>query len=218
MARLPVAGPIVIPNGIEVALHWSHPSGTFRNVFHGTNSAAGPVNPGLASTLFSAIKANAATTTFFVHLHTTVQFVGVSIKDLRAPNNPELPSTGTALAGTGPDDPVAISNALVVTLRTAFAGKGFRGRVYLAGFTIVAQDSMKVWDTGVGTDAVAFVEGIRTVLGTNNIPMAVGQRALQAGSDVHGNPMPARAAAVIPVISTDIANPRIDTQRRRLGR
>jgi hypothetical protein len=140
------------------------------------------------------------------------------VKDLRAANNPEYLSSSGPAAGTAVGAAASINTALVATLRTAQAGRGFRGRVYLAGLTNASLASSRQWDGPTGTDAVAFVEGLRTVMNTNSIPMVVAQRALQAGTDVNGNPLPARLADTVPVVLVDIANPRVDTQRRRLGR
>jgi hypothetical protein len=218
MPRLPVPGPIVIPSCIEVKLHWSDTFGLFSNVLHGNLTAVGPINPALAETLFSALKANVATVTWLGDLATTISFTGVSVKDIRAANNPEFPSSSLAAPGTAVGPAVAINSALVVTLRSAQAGRAFRGRVYLAGLTATALASARQWTTGAGANAVAFVEGIQAVLTANSIPLVIAQRALQAGTDASGNPLPARLAAVVPVVSVDIANPRVDTQRKRLGR
>jgi hypothetical protein len=218
MARLPVAGPVVIPNCIEVLLSWTSSNRTFHNALHGNLTAVGPINPGMAETLFSAIKANAATTTWLGHLGTGVRFAGCAVKDLRAPNNPMYFSTGTVVPGTAVGVELPLSSSLVVTLRTAQSGQGFRGRVYLAGMTDAALASPLAFLDTVGTDAVAFIEGVDSAMGTQNIPMVVAQRALQAGTHHDGSPWAARDAGVLDVIAKDIANPRIDSQRKRLGR
>jgi len=68
------------------------------------------------------------------------------------------------------------------------------------------------------TAAVAFVDGIRSVMDTNTVPMGIAQRALNSGTHHDGSPWEARAASVIDVIASTIANPRVDSQRRRTGR
>jgi hypothetical protein len=218
MARLPVVGPKTIPNCIEVVLSWTSTNRTFHNVLHGNLTAVGPINPGMAETLFSAFKANAATTTWLTHVDANARFAGVAVKDLRAPNNPSYFSTGLVAPGTAAGVPLPLSTSLVATLRTAQSGQGFRGRVYLAGLTDAALASAVVFGDQVGTDAVAFLNGINSVMGTNNIPLVVAQSALQAGTHHDGSPWEARPAGVLPVTAIDIANPRIDSQRKRLGR
>lgn len=218
MVRIPVGGPLVIRDCIEVKLHWSDSLGTFANVLHGNLTAVGPINPALAETLFSAFKAHAATVAWLADLATTVSFTGVSIKDLRAAHNPEFPSGGGPAFGTAVGPATSIGSALVVTLRTAQSGREFRGRVYLAGLTQAALASARQWDGLVGSRATAFIEGIRSVMSTNSIPMVIAHRALNAEEPVVPGSDPARLDGVVPVVSVDIANPRVDTMRRRLGR
>jgi hypothetical protein len=218
MGRLPVAGPIQIPNCIEVRLIWNTTEGKFSNVLHGNLTAAGPINPGLAQTLADAIRAAASTTAWLTHLVTDTSFYQVGIKDLRAPNNPEYLSTATASLGTGVGDPLAYGSALVVTLRTGQSGQGFRGRVYLGGLVAASLLNPKRFTDAVGAAGKNFVDGVNSIMATNQIPLVVAQRALQAGTHLDGSPWEARPAGVLPVTSTDIANPRVDSQRRRLGR
>lgn len=218
MPRVPVPGPIVIPNCIEVKLHWSDSLGLFSNVLHGNLTAVGPINPALAETLFSAFKANTGTVVWLADLAATMSFTGVSVKDLRAANNPEFPSSGASAPGAAVGAAASVNNALVVTLRSAQAGRGFRGRVYLGGLTQASLASARQWSGAAGANAVGFIEGVRSVLSANSIPMVIAQKALQAGTDVAGNPLPARLAGIVPVVSVDIANPRVDSMRRRLGR
>jgi hypothetical protein len=218
MPRFPVAGPVVIPSGIEVKLEWVNGSRSFRNVLHGTYAGTRPVPPTLAETVFSAIKASASTTAWLAHLPAEVEFVGVSLKDLNTQHQVDNPSTSGAALGTAAGLASPLNTALVVTLTTAQSGAGFRGRVYLAGMVNEDQQSSTLWSAAVGAAAVAFIQGVQAVMLANGMPMAVGQHALNAGTHHDGSPWEARPAAVVPVTGISIRNPRIDTQRRRLGR
>jgi hypothetical protein len=218
MSRKPVAGPIVIPNGTLVVVTYANLERVWHNTFHAINQAAGPLNPAIAETIFSGIKAQAGTTGWLAHMAAGADITGVHMKDLRAANNPILFSTSASVAGTAPDAAISLATAFVVTLLTASSGRAFRGRAYLAGLTIGALANSTHAAVAVGPAAIAYVQGIQTVLSTNNLQLGIAQRALQAGTDIHDNPLPARPAAMVPVTGFANTNNRIDSQRRRLGR
>jgi len=218
MARPPVSGPVVIPNCLEMKLHWTLGGARCSNVLHGMNSFPAPLDPTLAEQLFAAMKANTSTTAFLGICTPGLAFTGVSVKDLRTANQADLPSTGGAALGTSADPPLASNAALVVTLRTAQSGQGFRGRIYLLGLVASTLDDANTFSDATNGIATAFVEGIRQVMSTNTMPMGVAQRALGAGTHHDGSPWAARPADIIPVVSVDVANTRVDSQRRRLGR
>lgn len=218
MARPPVAGAVVIPDCLECKLHWLIGGVRCSNVLHGTNSFPAPLDPTLPEQLFSAIKAATSTTAWLALLSPTVSFTGVSVKDLRTANQSELLSTGGAALGTGTGDPLSAGTALVVTHRTQQSGQGYRGRSYLAGMVASTLTDPNSFSAAANSAALAFLEGVRQVMASNTMPMVVAQRALAAGTHHDGSPWSARPADVVPVIALDIANPRVDTQRRRLGR
>jgi hypothetical protein len=74
------------------------------------------------------------------------------------------------------------------------------------------------WANAAGVAGVAMLNGLNSVMQANGFPMVVAQEHLLAGTDKHGNPLADRPAGVVPITGFDVANPRIDTQRRRLGR
>ena len=106
------------------------------NVLHAQVTAAGPLNPSVGETIFSAIKANAATTTWLTQLPVNTSFTGVDVRDMRASNFPLLPSSSAAAPGTSAQNAISPQTAIVITLRTASAGRAFRGRVFLGGLAI----------------------------------------------------------------------------------
>ena len=220
--RPPVPGPVVIPNCAEVKLLWSQGQLTLSNVFHGNLTVAGPLNPAMAESIFSAIKANAATTTWFARLHTSITFIGVHVKDLRTANQPTITSTGASLAGTGTGTQLPQDSALVVTLRTAFSGKGFVGRAYLPGLdSLQLADSRHFISTTVfDNSATGFCNAVNSAMTAQGIPWVIGQRALQANTTPGAPPALAqpRPANTIPITAAVIVDHRIDSQRKRLGR
>lgn len=218
MSRTVVPGPVVIPGCIEVSLLFSSSGRNFKNVLHGNLAAAGPINPSLPETLFTGFKTQLTSSGFGAQLSSGTSFTGVTVKDLRAPNNPVYLSTGAAVPGTGAATQLPINDAFVVTLRTGQSGRGFRGRVYLSGLIAASSIDGRTFIGATATAALAFINGVNSVMTTNSIPLVVAQRALAAGTDSHGNPLPARPASVILVTSVVNVNSRVDSQRKRLGR
>lgn len=218
--RYPVPGPVVIPNCAQVSITWLQNSMVIMNVLHGNLTAAGPLNPNIAETIFSALKANAATTTWLTHVTTGMSLTGVRVKDLRAANNPTLLSTGVAVLGTGAGAAVPQDCALAVTLRTAFSGKGYVGRAYLGGLTVTDLADSRHWASGVQTPAINFMNAINSAMTASGLPWVLAQRQLA------GNPDPAappsqqqpRPAGVVPITAANLTDLRVDSQRRRLGR
>lgn len=218
MPRPKTPPPIIIPNCVQITLVWNTPAGQLHNVMHGLTTQQGPLNPALATNIFAALKANTSVTAWVSgHVHSTVSFTGVTVKDLRAGNNPTLASSGTALVGAAAGNVLPLSAALAVTLRTQFSGRQWRGRVYLGGLTTGDMLDSRTWTGAAGTAAVAMVNGCDAVFTTQQMPLALAQKLLIEGTDKHGNPLPRREAHCEDVILVDIANARIDTQRNRLG-
>ena len=218
MARLPVAGPVVIPNCAEVKLFWSFAGRTFANVLHGNLTAAGPLSPGIAESIFSNLKGAAGTTAWLLRLNNGVSFSGVSVKDLRAPNNPAILSTGAATLGTGTGNAMPINTALVITLTTGSSGPGYRGRVYLGGMTTTQCTDGKTFISACSTDGIGFVTAVNAAMTAQGLPLVVAQHALNAGTHHDGSQWAARPAGVTPVTNIVQRNLRVDTQRRRTGR
>jgi hypothetical protein len=218
MPRPPAPPPHFIPGAAQITLHWSTPDGVFSNVYHAQYGGT-PVPSGtLAETLFSGIKAAAGTVAWLGIVSTDVALERLSFKDLRTAENPIFESSSGAVSGNDIGGRMPINAALVVTLRTDRSGRQWRGRSYLGGLTSTSIESMKRWLDSAGTVATAFVSGIDGVFTTNGMPMGLAQPRLMAGTDANGNDLPERAANIVDVVRFEIANPRIDTQRRRLGR
>lgn len=203
---------------MELKLSWGLTGGrSWMNVLHCRLTSA-TVNQALANQIMTGITGSAATTAFLAHVGNQVNFFSVRVKDLRQPNLAEFQSNAAGALGTGATAIVSLNDALVVTLRTAKSGQGFRGRVYLAGILQADQTSPTAFDTAVGGLAKNFIDGINSVTGGLSLPLVVAQRALNAGTHSDGSPWAARPADVNDVVSTEVTNARIDSQRRRLGR
>lgn len=214
-----IPGAIIIPNCIAIRLIWSLANArTAYNVLHG--SVAGGFTPTstIAEAIFTALKASAGWTSFRANVNTGISLAGLDLRDLRSANQPIVASTSAASAGTGAGTALPPGDAICVTLRTAGAGRGFRGRVYLPGLDSTALAAGGVASAGTVTNATAFVTAVQAALSGQAITMALAQPARQQYTGSTGAVHPARPAAVQPITSIVTRNNVIDHQRRRAGR
>lgn len=218
MARDPAPGPIVVPTCAEIKLYWSMNEVIITNVLHGSWSLTGPVNPGLAETLFSGFKTQFVSSAWQGQVSDQCSFTGVGFRDIRYAYQVEYLSTGAAVAGADASGALSQGTAIAVTLKSDMSGKQNRGRVYLPGAGLITATNARTFTQAAGDAAIAFVTGLDSVMNTNGCPMVIAQRELLAGEDAHGNPLPARAAATVDVSSFVVVDHRYDSQRRRLGR
>lgn len=131
----------VIPNCAEVRLIWELEGVPWAvNVLHyqgvGGNFP-GTVANANAIAAFIADKANDnhPTVSFQASLTDNVRLAQVGLRDIGVANQPEVFNDTTPIfTGTNTGDPIPVQTALVATLRTALAGRSYRGRIYWGGF------------------------------------------------------------------------------------
>jgi len=215
LGRIP--GPIIIPNCIEVDLVWNLASGKqVKNVLHGQVAAGFNATAAIAQAIYAAIIASGQWTAWAAFLHTTASFAGVNLRDLRTGNMPLVTSTGASTPGTGAAVALPPGSAAVVTLRTASAGRGFRGRVYLPGL----DSGCLTAATGALTAAAQtagqnFITEVGTALTASGITHSIANPARAQYVGRKGANHPARAAAVVNVTSNQIRLLALASQRRR---
>lgn len=214
-----IAGFQAIPNCVQVRLVWTISGGkTIYNVMHG-RVAGGFVPTGtIAENVFTAIKAAAGWTNWKVKVNTTAALAGFDIRDMRTPNNPIVPSTSAASAGTGAGVALPPGDAVCVTLRTAFAGRGFRGRVYLPGLDTGAIAAGGLLAAGNDALAKGFVDAVSTAMTGQGMTLTIGQEPRSGYVGKTGATIPARVGGTADVTTTQVRNLIIDHQRRRAGR
>jgi hypothetical protein len=212
-----IPGPQIIPNTVEVVLNWELPNGkVVHNVLHGRVAGGFSATAGVAEAIRAAITSGADWTGYAAQLNDGVSLLGVSLRDLRAANMPLVDSTGVAAAGTATGDALPPEVALVVTLRTAFAGRGFRGRVYLPGFDTASLDADGTATAGAISAARTFVQHVQTALTASGITLGIAQPARQAYTSPRtGAAIPARSATIVDVTNIVTRNDVFDSQRRR---
>lgn len=214
-----IPGPVVIPNCVAVYVTWTLPnSKTVYNVLHGSVTGGFSATSAVAETIFTAIKGMAGWTSWKANVNSGVSLAAVSLRDMRALNMPIVSSSSGAAAGTGAGLALPPGDALVVTLRTANAGRSFRGRVYLPGLDSTALAAGGVAAAGTMTNAKAFVDGVTTQLTASGITLGIAQPHRAQYTSAKGTSHADRPAAIAPVTSTVVRNNIIDHQRRRAGR
>jgi hypothetical protein len=203
---------------VQVRIIFTIAGRTFSNVVHGMSPSGQGATDANAQALMSGFSTQFTSSGWAGFVHPTVDLFQVGLKSLHTANQVEHFSTGAGVPGSAAGAGAPMSAALVVTLRTANAGRAFRGRVYLGGMADTALQNMLDTSTAANTAAAAFVTGMMATMQSATMPMGIAQRQLNAGTDHSGAALPARAANIIPVTLAEVHNPRVDSQRRRLGK
>jgi len=141
--------PLVIPSTVRANIVWSLSGAEYAlNVLHFIVPGGQVVTGATATDLAADVSAALGASQLDDWLDSSVELSRVSVRDLRTANQPEY-SAALSVFGTLAGDILSLQTSLCITLRTALAGKSFRGRTYITGFGEGA-------NTSVGTcDAVA---------------------------------------------------------------
>ncbi len=158
---------------VQVRLHWSYNGKLGFNVLGGQVGGGYTNSQGHADTLGTAVLGRFTSSGMKALCATTTSLLGVGIRDIRAANLVEYVSTAGAVPGTGGTDPLPNAAAAAITLRTAFAGKHFRGRAYFSGADEAQNDAAGHIATAFNTALVAFLTGVQSDMGTEGITLGV---------------------------------------------
>lgn len=214
-----IAGPVVIPGCCQVVLKWVTPSGRQAlNVLHASVPGGFAATTAIANAIHTALSTGAAWDALKALMGTASAFEGVRLLDLRAANNAPVDSTSTSEAGTSAADPLSPATSLVITLRTARAGPGFRGRIYIPNWTVDAVTGLAEANAGAVAALQAWANTIPTAFSGSSISLAIAQPARAAYTGSSGTAHLARAAATQLVTQLVVRNGFWDNQRRRGGR
>lgn len=198
---------LVVPNSGQLRLIWALGGQLYAlNVLGVVNNTSVAITQALTNTIGTAIKSALTSSGHVGALHTTVTLANIGLRDLRTANTAEFLDTGGAVAGTGTGDVLPPQIAMCVTLRTAQAGRSFRGRVYLPGFN---EASNSVTGTLTSTaSSVAFVTAIKAALVASSLDLGVLSRPAPTA--------PVPRAGFITTVTSIVARDSVwDTQRRR---
>jgi hypothetical protein len=204
----------VLTDAVQVRLHWS-----FNGVL-GFNVVGGRVGGGFVNSQTHANDVGAALLGDFTSsglaalMATTTSLLAVGIRDLRTPNQVEFKSVATAVPGTGSGDPLPNELAAAITLRTAKAGKSFRGRMYFSGAIVSQSDAAGRIVSGFNSHLVTFATFVQTELFADGITLAVLSRPRYANLPP---PLDVQtyAGALTDVTALEARDTQWDSQRRR---
>jgi hypothetical protein len=213
-----VPGPIVIAGAAQVRIYYSQTAVRFINAVGAIGSPASNVNQALADALDAAIKSAFTSSGFAATVATALTLTQIGIRSLNAANLAEFLGTGAAVPGTGTGDPLSRSTSGVVTLRTALAGKSYRGRLYMPPQTEANNDTFGNQATAAGTAMNAYVTGIRNALAASGLTCAILSPALPERLNSAGQTLPAKPGFATAVVSNQVRNSNWGTQRRRVHR
>jgi hypothetical protein len=185
-------------------------------VIHGLYQTAGPLNPNIAETIFNAAKTSAGVVSALPQLGTHWVFTGCRVRDLRSPNNPDIPSTGTSVPGTAAGTPLPDQSSIVVTLRTALAGRSFRGRSYTFGWTDAAMNTDGTISDAAAAAALGLINGFLIGIAAGGAFGAIHSPALPARPAHGGGTLPAKDYAITQISSVEVRDRIWDTNRRRI--
>lgn len=185
------------------------------------------VNQALADTVGAGVK-NAFGTQLAPQLATTTRLEKVGLRDFRQPNQAEFRDIGAAVPGSAVGDSLPNSTAMCLTVRTALAGRSFRGRFYLGGFVEAANGPDGRAVAGAVSAALAFASGMNSAINAGGMNWAVISRPAEAAvitkttTDAAGNKtedvlytIKQKAGSVTAAIAFESRDVRWETQRRR---
>jgi hypothetical protein len=212
-----IAGPIVIPNGIKVILNWALNDGKIgHNVIGGAVSGSFSVSAATADALLTGFTTGGPWTAWAAFLAPTCSLTGVTLVDIRVAEQTPISSTGASHPGTSASPEQPDEMAVCVTLRTALAGQGNRGRIYLPGTANNAVAAGNVISAGAITAATNFASNLGTVMTANGLTIALMQPHRAAyTSPVTGRLFPERLATMRPLTQILVRDNHWDSQRRR---
>lgn len=198
----------VITDTIRVRLQWAWQGvPAALNILHYRVPFGITVNQGLADQLGPAIAADHAGSGLPAQQAAGWALDAVGVRDLREANQAEFVAQIDS-PGTDTAEPLPPSNALVVTLRTALAGRSFRGRIYLPGWSEGANVSPGRATPAAVTAATNFVAAIRELtVGANTLTLAVARQ--------FSNNAPIEPGTSQPVTAAVVRDNTWDNQRRR---
>ena len=216
-------------NAVQITLFGTTNGTTLMvNVLAALKTGTVSVDQALTNLIGASIK-SAWTSNMAPRCNSSTALNNVGLRDLSSANFPMFLDTGATIVGTGTGDSLPGGTACVVSLKTALAGKRYRGRVYIGGFTETENTVGGGISALAQTAAAGFVTAIDTTLKTHAMALAVlsrpafAQTFTHTTTDASGNTnvvthnRGSRPGAITQVQSIAVRNAIWDEQRRRNG-
>lgn len=166
----------IVDNAIEVGFLLGNGTKTIHIVQHA--SATQGFNPSvvIANNMLTRIGGLITSSGLNAQIPTAWALGGVQMKDLRSGGNAYIASNSAGVPGTGAGDILPYQIAAVQTLRTARAGKRYRGRSYWAPFTESANGPDNHFMPAMNTAFNAFCAGYISAFNADGLTLAVMHR------------------------------------------
>jgi hypothetical protein len=195
--------PLVIPDCWQVRLIWNFGGNPYAvNVLHVFTESTVVPDSSNAADMADALEAAHLSSNLDDFQVNDVTLAQVGVRNLNFANQPEILAPTTA-AGISTGDPLPLMVSLCVTLRTALAGRSFRGRVYIPGWTEGANDTLGNPSAAAAAAALDFIDDFNGQLSTVIADMQLG--------------VASRKLSEVNVVTTTAMRDLIwDTQRRRV--
>lgn len=169
--------PLVVPQAALVRLIWTQGGTQYAvNVLGARKTGAAIIDQAAANAIGAAVKGALTSSGALPIISNTVALATVGVRDISSPNNVEFTDSGAAVPGTAAGALMPPQVAYCVTLRTARAGKSFRGRFYFPGWAVTANAANGTAIASVQTNGVAFITNVRTALPAQGLTLAVVSR------------------------------------------
>jgi hypothetical protein len=215
-----VAPPLQVNNAGLLRVIWSLGGTPFAvNVYGFSGTLAAPPTPALASSIATAMATRYGTSGLPAMQHTSVSCTAIGIRDIHRPSSPEIPGTFTPFSGTGTGNLLPLQVSFCTTIRTAKAGRSFRGRSYIPGFAAAANDIAGHPVATVRSACQTWVTNIDASLADNGYQLAVISRPVWMEVDPPTIPPTftlIREGAANDMTTVEGRDLIWDTQRRRL--
>jgi len=193
-----------------VRLQWRLNGVAAFNVLGGIVAGGFANSQAHANSLGAAILGHFTSSGLAALMATTTSLVAVGIRDVRVANQAEFVSVAAAVPGTGAGNPLPNEVAAVVTLRTALAGKSFRGRAYFGGAIVGENTATGTISAAFNTALAAFMASVQTDMAAEGITLAILSRPRFVPPA-----LVAYAGTITPVTAIVTRDTEWDTQRRR---
>lgn len=203
------------PNVVQVEMIFNSAGQPCENVYHVLLSSA----PTPSSMLTLAGLFDAWDGTTLSHARSTETFLEKIIaRDLSSAGAPAVEfDTSPPRVGVATGNPLPNNVTLSIEWRTGFTGRSFRGRTYHVGITdaALAPDKQGVTPTYAGAIITAY-EALLTTVGTTSAQQMVVLSRFHGVDPVTKKPIPRAAGIATPITNCILADPFVDSQRRRL--
>lgn len=165
--------PVVVDGTLSIRVVWTAAGSPLgQNVLNARIGSGPAVNQAMATTIAGHLESAHTSSGLDALQSTDVSMDLVEIRDLREPNQP-LISAAIGSPGLSAANLVPRGNSLVVTSRTALAGRSFRGRTYVPGFSDEATDASGRATQAAQDAATAFIVDFGAAMDGEGWPLGV---------------------------------------------